>query len=327
MPQSGTDNRAKLNGLTITASGFGSLYLQKSIPFDGNGIIDPFNEADKVNGNLAVWLGNKGVALQEVYLTNPNLYNSDTSIGSLRNVVLDGHDWKAIDIGYASGVIVSKNTPVKSIDDVGNSNLWYVVQAQSSNHTVVANVSVLELGSLVSDASKISAPGPSHNLAALITSDSTQRGAVDSRFHPAAGKDYIGTSPITTTWSSYASGVIGGVPPEITRAPSLKAGSLEAYGEWLRNGPELLAAALRDKSIFADISKVIVREAFLNDRKYRGSAGGARHQFCVVSGEPGYATYSAGVRPHNGCARCPDARFTFNSSHFFHSCLFVSIRG
>jgi hypothetical protein len=38
------------------------------------------------------------------------------------------------------------------------------------------------------------------------------------------------------------------------------------------------------------------------------SAGGARHQFCVVSGEPDYVTYSAGVRPR-GNARVPGSIF------------------
>jgi hypothetical protein len=220
-----------------------SLIFQKSNPYS----VNSYSTANPVNGNLAVWLGSKGVEFSEVYLTNPSLYalNSTNMIGRVRNAVLDGNDWSKITLNNGAGVIVSKNTPVAGIPS--STNLWYVVQGQSSTHTAIANISVLELTSGVTDASKISAPGASHNLAALITTGSSQRNQVDSRFHPASGKDYVGTRPSTTNWQTYAAGVIGNSPPAIT-----KADKLEAYGEWLRNGPELFGNAGVSVTFFLD---------------------------------------------------------------------------
>jgi hypothetical protein len=197
-----TDNLAKLNGLNVESSGYGSLFLQKSIPFDGNGIIDPFPDADKVNGNLAVWLASKGVGLGELYITDPTLYDTATTLsGGMRNVVLKGEHWKYITIS-GGGVIVSVNTPVAGIPS--SSNLWYVVQAQSDSSYITEIVTnVLEVKN-IADPSMLVPANYFNPLQALITANATVRSAINSNFTPIA-KEYTGSS--STTWCDWAEAV------------------------------------------------------------------------------------------------------------------------
>jgi hypothetical protein len=215
MPQSGTDNRTKLNGLTVTASGFGSLFLQKSNPYSGNAI--SVAEADKVNGNLAVWLGSKNVALREVYLTNPSLYNTIVSdnIG-MRNAVLVGNNWKNIKVA-GSGVIVSVDTPVAGIPS--SSNLWYVVQGQSSTHVCVVTTTIIEVASGLTQYNKI-APSSTNLIGGMITPNSAVRSSMNGNWNVPSSKDYYpgsanGPRPSTTTWSSYADTVKNGGTPVV----------------------------------------------------------------------------------------------------------------
>jgi hypothetical protein len=193
-----------------------SLIFAKSIPFDGNGIIDPFSDADKVNGNLAVWLGSKGVALQEVYLTNPGLYASTptTLTQTVRNAVLEGNDWQKITMS-GSGVIVSVNTPVAGIPN--SSNLWYVVQGQNSDHTVVANVDIIELGTgAFTDYIKI-APNSTNPIVGRITPNVTVKNSMNANWNVPSGKDYYPGSPNNTRpvidWEEYADIVKGSGTP------------------------------------------------------------------------------------------------------------------
>jgi hypothetical protein len=203
-------DKAKLDGLTITASGYGSLYLQKAaVPYTGNGY-SGVGESDKVSGNLAVWLGSKGVALREVYLTNPNLYSSTptTLTQTVRNAVLEGNDWKQITMNGA-GVIVSVDTPVAGIP--GSANLWYVVQGQSSTHAASINVSVLEVGNISSPA-QLAPPTPKL-LDGLITPNGTGRSNININFTVVGGKGYINGNRPAITWQTYAATVAAGNTP------------------------------------------------------------------------------------------------------------------
>jgi hypothetical protein len=209
-------DKAKLDGLTVNAVGFKSLFLRKTLPYSGDTIAS-ISETDKVNGNLAVWLGSQSVALQEVYLTNPTLYTSTTSIGSLRNVVLAGDNWKHIEADAASsGVIVSVDTPVKEIK-AGNSNLWYVVQGYNDTSTDVidAVVDVLEVHA-AGAAARLAGPNGTLHIDGLIVPDTTVLDELGNpnRFPPRNEANvYINTRPPNATWADYAASVATGNTP------------------------------------------------------------------------------------------------------------------
>jgi hypothetical protein len=191
-----------------------NLVLQKTNPYTVNAY-SGVGESDKVNGNLAVWLGSKGVALKEVYLTNPTLYTSSTNLsGEVRNVVFDGNNWANININLASGVVVSKNTPVRYLGNGSNSNLWYVVQGQSdSGYTTQIVTSVLEVGNIGTPGTLVPA-NATNALQALITANSTVRSAINSNFTPIT-KDYVGTPPVGPTWQTYAEAVKNNTTPPV----------------------------------------------------------------------------------------------------------------
>jgi hypothetical protein len=84
------ENLTKLQGLSFD-NGL-HFILQDTIPYTGNAIKTEAQGRVTRNGNLAVWLGNKGVELRELYLTDPNLftsYDSSIALGRVRNIVLD----------------------------------------------------------------------------------------------------------------------------------------------------------------------------------------------------------------------------------------------
>jgi hypothetical protein len=201
--------KAKLDGLTVDRNE-GSFYLRKTLPYSGNTIA--VNEADKVNGNLAVWLSSQVVVdLQEVYLTNPTLYTSTTSIG-LRNVVLEGDNWKHIEAVASTGVVVSVNTPVKGI--VGT-NLWYVVQdcTDTGDDFIEAIVDVLEVHDAAA-ATRLIAPNITLHIDGLIVPNSTIRNTLISKFPPRNEANvYINTRPPNATWADYAASVAAGTTP------------------------------------------------------------------------------------------------------------------
>ncbi|MDR1900360.1 MAG: carboxypeptidase-like regulatory domain-containing protein [Treponema sp.] len=203
---------SKLGNLALSVTS-PHLILQKSNPYTGNGY-SGVGESDKVSGNLAVWLGSKGVDLQEVYLTNPTLYTSTESIsGGVRNVVFDGNNWANININLASGVVVSKNTPVKYLGNGSNSNLWYVVQGGNPSTQVQINAKVLELGYSQPYANLAPSGGPM-TLDGLITPTSDRTG-LSVNF--SATKHYYAGSPHnarpTITWRQYAEVVAAGNTP------------------------------------------------------------------------------------------------------------------
>ncbi|MDR1893752.1 MAG: hypothetical protein LBQ61_03530, partial [Spirochaetales bacterium] len=205
---------SKLGNLALSVT-TPHLILQKSNPYTGN----TAPAANQVSGNLAVWLGNKGVALREVYLTNPNLYTSATSGGTLRNVVLEGNNWKNITVAEAHGVIVSVNTPVAALNNPNNSNLWYVVQGGNPSTQVQINAKVLELG-YSHPYANLAPVGGSITLDGLITPTSDRTG-LSSNF--SATKHYYTGSPNsarpTITWQQYAATVAGGGTPTFAFAP------------------------------------------------------------------------------------------------------------
>jgi hypothetical protein len=209
-------DKAKLDGLTVELNA-GGFSLRKTLPYSEDTIA--VSEADKVNGNLAVWLGSKGVELQELYLTNPTLYTSATSIGSLRNVVLAGDNWKHIEVEAASsGVIVSVNTPVKELNSAGNSNLWYVVQGYSdtSNEFIIADVDVLEVHH-ASAAQRLVAPNGTLHIQGLITPNEAMKTTLISKFIVEGTRYYYSGSPNgarpSVTWQQYAASVAAGNTP------------------------------------------------------------------------------------------------------------------
>jgi hypothetical protein len=198
-------DKAKLDGLTVTGTN-GGLILRKTLPYNVNAIAS-ISEADKVNGNLAVWLGSKDVYLQEVYLTDPTLYTSTTSIGPLRNVVLEGDNWKDITINLASGVVVSKDTPVEDLGNGSNSNLWYVVQGQSSTHPVRVSTSILEVASGLSDYIKIT-PLSTNSIPCVINPSNA---TMSNLWH--YDRYYTGADRPSATWADYAASVAAGNTP------------------------------------------------------------------------------------------------------------------
>ncbi|GHV94729.1 hypothetical protein AGMMS50293_10490 [Spirochaetia bacterium] len=128
-----TADLAKLAGLSF------SNYLR--VEGDNPFIENTYSTVETLNGNLAVYLGNKVVSLHNLVLGDPSLYTSipTTSIGFLvENLVLQGDGWKNIQISLARGVIVSVDTPVKSI--AGN-NVWYVVCGNVSRPTSIGLLS------------------------------------------------------------------------------------------------------------------------------------------------------------------------------------------
>jgi hypothetical protein len=147
-------------------------------------------------------------------LTNPGLYTSNISGVRVRNVVLEGDNWKYVAIG-GGGVIVSVNTPVRNMN--GYDPLWYVVQGQSSTHDCVARVSVLEITSSVSVPNKLVAPSAAYNLTGLIRATNTQ--SIDGDFKIPSARDYYPGSPNgarpSVTWQQWAAGVISGTVPAL----------------------------------------------------------------------------------------------------------------
>jgi hypothetical protein len=170
-----------------------------------------------VNGNLAVWLGSKGVALREVYATNPNLYTADVNIPSgtrVRNFVAEGNNWRYVNFGTSelSGVIVSVNTPFKSVAGNNNVNLWYVVQGQSSTHGVAVTTSIIEVASGLSDYIKIS-PTSTNLIVGRITPTSSIKGQMSVLWQVPPSKDDTNGDRPSVTWRDYAAGVISGTVP------------------------------------------------------------------------------------------------------------------
>jgi hypothetical protein len=203
--------KAKLDGLTVLTT-HGGFILRKTLPYIGNTIA--VSEADKVDGNLAVWLGSQSVALREVYLTNPTLYTSATSIGSLRNVVFAGDNWKHIEVDAASsGVIVSVNTPVKELN-AGNENLWYVVQDynDTSNMGIRAKVDVLEVHNETA-ATRLIAPNITLHIDGLIVPNDTIKTTLLAKFNPGSNIYNNGARPPNATWADYAASVAAGNTP------------------------------------------------------------------------------------------------------------------
>ncbi|GHV37584.1 hypothetical protein AGMMS49546_05810 [Spirochaetia bacterium] len=131
------------------------------IPYSGN---TPTGGTE-LNGNAAVYLLQRGVSLGELRLTNPTWYVSATSTnwsdagfgsikGTIRNIVLDGNNWKYINFRYADGVVTSMDTPVGGILDDSNHNLWYVINSAPTVPTEIA-ATVLEFNFSINDASLI----------------------------------------------------------------------------------------------------------------------------------------------------------------------------
>jgi hypothetical protein len=199
-------------------------------PYLGNAIKTEAQGLAAWDGNLAVFLGGKGVFLQELKLTEPTLYvdsEPNPRAGALRNVVLAGN-WSNIIIAEAHGVVTSLDTPVKSISNVNNYNLWYRVMGHNSeNYTTRIYASVLEVGDITTtDVGKLLAAGTGITLKAKISPDLNRNNAILSTFNTPSNRIYYsgsanGTRP-NTTLESYADTVKSGSAPTISLAPTDK---------------------------------------------------------------------------------------------------------
>jgi hypothetical protein len=238
------DNSSNLNKLK---NGF---YIPNSTGIYVDGGANPYAvnavspSASELNGNVAVFLGSKGVSLRELKLTNPNLYTSG-SIAQARNLILDGSDWKNIDIGYSQGVITSVNTPVKSISDPSNSSLWYRVMGHNGEGYITPlkgnNNIVLEFGNVsATDVVKISTGGSNLSILAQISPDAARNSVINAYFSVPSNRVYYsgstnGARP-STTLQSWASTVMGNGTPTISLAPADKsirlAGAKGARAPW-----------------------------------------------------------------------------------------------
>jgi hypothetical protein len=211
-----TVNASKLNTF-----GLFNVHVQGTNPYTNNDIVNP----TELNGNLAVFLGSKGVPLQELKLTEPDLYlspNPSASVGGIRNVVLEG-DWSNITVAGASGVVTSLDTPVKSISNFNNTNLWYRVMGHNGeNYTTRIYASVLEVGNNITttDVGKLLASGTGITLKAKISPDLNRNNAILSTFNTPSNRIYYsgsanGARP-STTLESYADTVKNGGAPTIS---------------------------------------------------------------------------------------------------------------
>jgi hypothetical protein len=150
------------------------------------------------------------IPLRELVISNPDFFTSSTSIGQLRNSVLLGNAWSNISIGVSSGVVVSQNTPLAGLSSA-NTNLWYVVNGQASNHSVMINGSgiIVEVKSGVLDASKFSPPTP-RIITALIASNTTQLNALKTNGFKGSSdgsKEYSNGKPATPAYQQWAEAV------------------------------------------------------------------------------------------------------------------------
>jgi hypothetical protein len=208
---SSASDQSKLEaGMPIDAASVVPMHLTgPTVPYSGNGID---TAALELSGNLAVYLGSRGVALQELRLTNPNLFaapNPSVSMGTSRNLILEGNDWSNIQFPVAHGVVTSVNTPVASI---GGSNLWYVVNGSAStNNTQISGSNISLEVTDATAASHLIPYGLSLSLDAMISSSTSVRDTLLSHnFVPTSGKNYVLPSRPTTTWESYAEAVRDG---------------------------------------------------------------------------------------------------------------------
>ncbi|GHV94926.1 hypothetical protein AGMMS50293_12460 [Spirochaetia bacterium] len=189
-----TTDLAKLAGLSF------SNYLR--VEGDNPFIENTYSTVETLNGNLAVYLGNKGVYLYDLVLGDPSLYTPIfvTSIGvPAENLVLQGDGWKNIQILSAQGVIVSQDTPLKAIT---GENVWYVVCGNVSRPT---SIGLLSTGILeVRDSSG--------TIGTYTWLNSTSSGTLKARITYSAAQTTALISEFGTSISYPTGGMPGAVP-------------------------------------------------------------------------------------------------------------------